>query len=144
MKFVLFFFSQIFSKECLYDSECGKFGSCQKFTHVNQNSTFECVCLTNTLSSNNDGICDYQQYEKLTAFLLTFLTGMFGIDRCVMARGTGGGICLGILKGITFGGFGIWALIDWIMVLSDSYLDGNWKPIGKEWVDNNPAVSSNK
>jgi len=34
-----------------------------------------------------------------------------GVDRCYL-----GGLVLGIVKGITLGGLGIWALIDWIVI----------------------------
>jgi hypothetical protein len=121
---LLFLFTNIFGKNCTVNQDCGKFGICEEE---------KCVCLPNTISLNNNGICDYQQYEKLTAFLLTFLTGVLGIDRCVMSRGNGCGICLGILKGITFGGFTIWTITDWIMVLTDTYKDGNGVPTGSEW-----------
>lgn len=138
MKHYLFILlSNIIAKNCTVNDDCGKFGICEE-----QKSTkkFSCVCLPNTISLNNDGNCDYQKFEKLTAFLLTFLTGTLGIDRCVMSRGNGGAVCLGILKGMTAGGFVIWAFIDWVMVLTNTYKDGNGVTIGSEWVDSNKSV----
>jgi len=38
--------------------------------------------------------------------------GMCGIDRCYMGQ-----TCLGIIKGVTFGGLGLWALIDYVIVM---------------------------
>lgn len=38
-----------------------------------------------------------------------------GIDRCYM-----GSICTGILKGITLGGLGIWAIIDWLIFVPNA------------------------
>jgi len=38
--------------------------------------------------------------------------GMCGVDRCYMGQ-----TCLGILKGVTFGGLGLWALIDYLIVM---------------------------
>ena len=57
-----------------------------------------------------------QQGEKkdkkwLTALLLSILIGSLGVDRFYM-----GHVGLGILKLITFGGFGIWWLIDLILI----------------------------
>jgi TM2 domain-containing membrane protein YozV len=57
-----------------------------------------------------------QQDEKkdkkwLTALLLSILIGSLGVDRFYM-----GHVGLGILKLITFGGFGIWWLIDLILI----------------------------
>mmetsp|Transcript_17575 Transcript_17575/g.32375 ORF Transcript_17575/g.32375 Transcript_17575/m.32375 type:complete len:219 (-) Transcript_17575:20-676(-) len=40
------------------------------------------------------------------------LPAMLGIDRCYMGQ-----CCIGVVKGVTLGGLGIWALIDYIVVL---------------------------
>jgi len=55
--------------------------------------------------------------------------GEFGIDRCFIARGNGCGICVGILKGITGGGFLIWYIIDIILIATGSLNDGNGQPL---------------
>ena len=57
-----------------------------------------------------------QQGEKkdkkwLTALLLSIIIGSLGVDRFYM-----GHVGLGILKLITFGGLGIWWLIDLILI----------------------------
>jgi TM2 domain-containing membrane protein YozV len=49
--------------------------------------------------------------SQAAAFLLSWLLGIFGIDRFYLGY-TG----LGILKLVTLGGCGIWALIDYIIV----------------------------
>lgn len=54
----------------------------------------------------------------MTTFLLAFFLGVFGIDRFYTGQ-----VGLGILKLITFGGLGIWAFIDTILVLSGSRKD---------------------
>jgi TM2 domain-containing membrane protein YozV len=51
-------------------------------------------------------------------WLFSLFLGWLGVDRFYR-----GNIGLGILKLITFGGFGIWALIDLILILTGSMKD---------------------
>jgi TM2 domain-containing membrane protein YozV len=59
-------------------------------------------------------------------FIVTLLLAILipGIDRIYA-----GSIGLGIVKLITFGGFGIWWLVDLIMLVTGGYKDGNGSPI---------------
>ena len=49
----------------------------------------------------------------ILTLLMSIFFGMWGVDRFIM-----GHIFLGILKIITFGGFGIWWLVDVILIAS--------------------------
>ena len=54
----------------------------------------------------------------LAAFFLSFCFGVFGADRFYLGK-----IWTGILKLLTFGGLGIWALIDLSLIVSGSMTD---------------------
>ena len=59
-------------------------------------------------------------------FMVTLLLAILipGIDRIYA-----GSIGLGVLKLITLGGFGLWWLIDLIMLVTGGYKDGSGNPI---------------
>lgn len=64
------------------------------------------------------------QKSFLTTWLLSLLLGIFGVDRFYLGK-----VGTGILKLVTFGGFGIWALIDLILVLSNKTRDKQGLPL---------------
>lgn len=55
--------------------------------------------------------------NKLILILLEFFffIGFCGVDRCYMGQ-----TCLGVLKGLTCGGFGFWFMMDWFIVVINS------------------------
>jgi TM2 domain-containing membrane protein YozV len=54
----------------------------------------------------------------LPAFLLCFFVGFLGVHRFYVGK-----IGTGILQILTFGGLGIWVLIDFIMILVGGFTD---------------------
>ena len=54
----------------------------------------------------------------LPAFLLCFFLGFLGAHRFYVGK-----IGTAILMIVTLGGLGIWALIDWIMIMAGSFTD---------------------
>jgi TM2 domain-containing membrane protein YozV len=102
----------------------------------NTNASFP-VCICNRgwgLARDGSNICTYQKKSKLAAFLLSFFLGGLGADWFYLSVGNAGYIVAGVFKLLTLGGIGIWWLVDWIRILTNSFLDGQgvglveWNP----------------
>ena len=65
-----------------------------------------------------------KEVNWVLALIMSIVFGQLGVDRFIM-----GHIGLGILKLITFGGFGIWWIID-VILIATKYNFSNVK-----WVD---------
>ena len=55
----------------------------------------------------------------VTTVLLCFFLGLLGVHRFYVGK-----VGTGILQLLTFGGLGIWALIDFVMIVCGSFKDG--------------------
>jgi hypothetical protein len=60
----------------------------------------------------------------LAVFFFSFFWGTFGVDRFYLGK-----IPTGILKLITFGGFGIWTLIDLALIMTGAMTDKQGRPM---------------
>ncbi|MDD5621857.1 MAG: TM2 domain-containing protein [Actinomycetota bacterium] len=65
-----------------------------------------------------------KEVNWVLALVMSIVFGQLGVDRFIM-----GHVGLGILKLITFGGFGVWWLVD-IILIATKYKFSNVK-----WVD---------
>jgi TM2 domain-containing membrane protein YozV len=63
----------------------------------------------------------------LPAFLLCFFLGVLGAHRFYVGKaGTG------VLQILTLGGLGVWALVDWIMIMTGAFRDSEGRAL-KQW-----------
>ncbi len=60
----------------------------------------------------------------LAVFFLSFLWGPFGVDRFYLGK-----VGTGLLKLISFGGFGLWVIIDLVLIMSGSMYDKEGRPM---------------
>lgn len=63
-----------------------------------------------------------QQRHFLAVFFLSFMWGSFGVDRFYLGK-----VWTGILKLISFGGFGLWVIIDLVLIMSGAMKDKQGK-----------------
>ncbi|WP_319464129.1 TM2 domain-containing protein [Micromonospora sp. RTP1Z1] len=66
------------------------------------------------------------QKSWLVAVLLCFFVGVLGVHRFYVGK-----VGTGVLQLVTFGGLGIWTLIDFILILVGSFKDKQGQPLAK-------------
>jgi len=68
----------------------------------------------------------FSQKEWVVALILSFVVGPLGVDRFYLGQ-----VGLGVIKLLTCGGFGIWTLIDLILIAMNRLPDVDGLPLRK-------------
>ena len=76
------------------------------------------ICMKCGVSLKHDNIVYGDEKDWLTTLLLCFFLGVFGIHRFYT-----GHTAIGVVQLLTLGGCGIWALVDFIMIIVGSFKD---------------------
>lgn len=107
----------------IYCRECGRQISDQAVACPH------CGCVVYPAGGNNTVINDpnRSKYDWLTTLLLCFFLGEFGIHSFYTGK-----TAIGVAQLLTFGGCGIWWLIDFIMIIVGSFRDGEDKVISNK------------
>ena len=70
------------------------------------------------LKSDDSKWQEIKNYHFINPYAIMYASvfaGFLGLDKYMMGETT-----LGLLKMITFGGFGVWLVVDWLLVMSDT------------------------
>lgn len=89
---------------------------CRSCGGIISNQAFACPrCGAPT---GNPNLIGASPKSRLAALLLCFFFGVFGIHRFYVGK-----VGTGLLQLFTLGGFGVWALVDFIMIIVGAFTD---------------------
>lgn len=124
------------TKPCTNDKDCYPNAIC---IEEDDNEKF-CRCKTCKFNDNNNinDICTISRMVILLPFLISLFIGVLGVDHCLISGCSCPGVCLGILKFLTAGGFAIWWILDVIFIgagtFNEMYNIKGYQTICNEWI----------
>lgn len=102
-----------------YCSECGQL--------INIKAEICPKCGVRQMFVYNEYNAKPKENKWLACLLLCWFLGVFGVHRFYT-----GHTVIGVFQVLTFGGCGIWALIDFIIIVTGNYKDAQGNPIKNE------------
>jgi hypothetical protein len=85
-----------------------------------------CGIATYNLSQSFSNTLPENRFDWVTTLLLCFFLGVFGVHSFYTKKNF-----IGVIQLLTLGGCGIWALIDFILILVGNFKDGNGNELYK-------------
>jgi TM2 domain-containing membrane protein YozV len=80
--------------------------------------------MTNAAATGGAASSAISEKGFVPMILLCFFLGGLGVHRFYAGK-----VGTGILMLVTFGGFGIWTIVDFIMIVTGNFKDGDGNPI---------------
>ncbi|HLY06359.1 MAG TPA: TM2 domain-containing protein [Rhizomicrobium sp.] len=74
-------------------------------------------------------VANVSEKSRLAALLLCFFLGIFGVHRFYVGK-----VGTGVLQLVTLGGLGIWALVDFILIIVGGFADKEGRKV-LNWTD---------
>lgn len=92
----------------------------EKRTEIKANNNLLDVVVENAIRPKAEG------YDWFITLLLCFFVGFLGVHRFYT-----GNMLFGVGQLLTFGGCGLWTMVDFALILMNTYKDGNGRPLVK-------------
>ena len=119
----------VFHRVTAQDDDCGAHGSCS----LRYDGSKVCICESpwiNLIDGDVRTPCAYEGVSQTTSLVVSILVGFLGADWFLLSRCVNGTyVCVGVVKLLTLGGFGVWWLLDFLRIAYNDFGDGEGMPM---------------